>query len=169
MNMIKIADRNISMEFFLTEKGELIAHGVLTDDRAVAFRAFKGDNTESGRFHTLHAEMTLSLPELVIGDITVRFEDVPEESCADIAAVYRDLIGVRVVSGYTSAVLNIAGGVKGCSHLTHLLVVMGPAIVQGAFTALAAVDSSGELLLPDGVSRDQMESYFYNSCHVWKK
>jgi hypothetical protein len=61
------------------------------------------------------------------------------------------------------------GGVRGCAHLTHLLIVMGPAIVQGAFTALEAVDESGQPIIETGVSGEQMEGYFYNSCHVWKR
>ncbi len=167
--MKRIAGRNLDIEIFLGDDGYLTARGRLTDMRDVSFRAFKGGISAPGCFHDLKAELRLSLPDLVIAGVSVSFDTVPEAGCASVAPLYEGLVGLRVASGYTKALLERVGGVRGCAHLTHLLIVMGPAIVQGAFTALEAVDESGQSIIENEVSGEQMESYFYNSCHVWKR
>ncbi len=167
--MKRIAGRNLDIEVFLGDDGSLIARGRLKDMRNVSFRAFKGGVSSPGCFHDLKAELTLSLPDLIISGVNVSFDTVPEAECASVASLYEGLVGIRVASGYTKALLERVGGVRGCAHLTHLLIVMGPAIVQGAFTALEAVDGSGKSIMETGVSGEQVESYFYNSCHVWKQ
>lgn len=167
--MKKIANRTLTIDTFLTEEGRLLASGRLADDRVVPFKAFEGGVVRPGCFHDLKAELTLTLPDLVIASVKVFFDKAPVAVCSSVSPIYQGLVGVRVATGYTKAVLTIAGGVRGCSHLTHLLIVMGPAIVQGAFTALAAIDENSRPLVDNEVNGEQMDGYFYDSCHVWKR
>ena len=165
--MTKIATRNLTLDMYIDNNRRLHAHGRLMDDRSIPFKAFEGGTTPPGCFHDLEARMVIDLKTFEILDISVSFHRFPYSGCPGVAAVYGQLKGVRVASGYTKKVLSLAGGTRGCAHLTHLIVVMGPAIVQGAFTALAAEDPG--LAGAPGFSQAQMEDYFHCSCHVWKK
>lgn len=165
--MTKIATRNLTLDMYIDDDRRLHAHGRLMDDRSIPFKAFEGGITPPGCFHNLEARMVIDLKNFEILDITVAFHRFPDAACPGVAAVYEQLKGVRVASGYTKKVLSVAGGTRGCAHLTHLIVVMGPAIVQGAFTALAAEDPG--LSGAPGFSQAQMEDYFHGSCHIWKK
>jgi hypothetical protein len=165
--MTKIATRNLILDMYIDDHRRLHAHGRLVDDRSIPFKAFEGGITPPGCFHDLEARMIIDLKNFEILDINVDFHRFPDAACPAVATVYEQLKGVRVASGYTKKVLSLAGGTRGCAHLTHLIVVMGPAIVQGAFTALAAEDT--DLSGVPGFSQAQMEDYFHGSCHVWKK
>ena len=152
---------------YLDDENNLHAFGRLTDDKNVAFDSFEGGLVQPGIFHNLSVEMVIDLKSFKIIDIKTGFENFPVENCPDIASVYKNLKGISIASGYTKKVLEIAGKEKGCAHLTHLIIVMGPAIVQGAFTAINSLDikKSGETFLPE----DETDKYFKGSCHVWKK
>lgn len=165
--MRKIATRNLVIEMFLDEKQQLHAHGQLLDDRFISFHAFEGGSTAPGCFHDLGVKMIIDIRSFEILEIEVCFLKAPDTACPEVTAVYQQLKGIRIASGYSRKVLALAGGPKGCAHLTHLIITMGPAIVQGAFTALAEEHSgtAGDSSFSDA----HMENYFYNSCHVWKE
>ena len=56
----------------------------------------------------------------------------------------------------------IIGGVKGCAHLTSLVIAMGESAVQGYWTAYGS--ESGKRGL-----REQTIKKFINTCHLWKE
>jgi len=165
--MRRIATRILRFDMFLDDNRQLRAHGRLQDDRSVPFIDFDGRYIFPGPFHDLTVNMVVDIHNLEIIDIDVSFDKAPEETCKEIAPVYQQLKGVRIASGFTRKVLELAGGPSGCAHVTHLIIAMGPAIVQGAFTALAeaSLSSQGEPQISDSM----MKEYFLNSCHVWKE
>jgi len=165
--MRRIATRTLLFDMFLDENRQLHAYGRLQDDRFISFIDFDGGRISPGLFHDLAVDMVVDIHNLEIFDIAVSFDKAPEEACKEIAPVYQQLKGVRIASGFTRKVLELAGGPGGCAHVTHLIIAMGPAIVQGAFTALAEASSSGPG--EPQISDVLMKEYFLNSCHVWKE
>ena len=158
----KIATRQIEMTTLEGPEGMLVLEGVLRDDRHIEFNGFSGDTIPAGRFHTIKARLFVSVEEMRIEDIKVGFEDVPYRECRDMGAKYRSLIGLSIESGLTRAVLERVGGEKACSHLTHLIITMGPAFVQAAFTYRTRVESSSY------PTNDQVRRYFLDSCYIWR-
>ncbi len=163
--MKKIANRNLDIDMYLDDDNNLHAFGRLIDDKNVAFDSYEGGIVKPGIFHNLSAEIVVDLKTFTILDIKTGYEKYPVENCPDIASVYDNLKGIKIASGYTKKVLETAGGKKGCAHLTHLIIVMGAAIVQGAFTAINSegMKESGEKFLEE----DQVDKYFVGTCHIW--
>jgi hypothetical protein len=60
-------------------------------------------------------------------------------------------------------VKKITGGIKGCTHLTTLLLVMAPAAVQGYWSNMARKPFDGKL------TRESMEKYLTDTCYTWRK
>jgi len=50
----------------------------------------------------------------------------------------RKLEGLEIAPGYSMRVKRIVGGVRGCAHLTSLVIAMGESAVQGYWTAYVA-------------------------------
>ena len=150
---------------YLDDEKNLHAYGRLIDDKNVAFDSYEGGMVQPGIFHNLSAEIVVDLKTFEILDIKTGYDKYPVESCPDIAPVYKKLKGIKIASGYTKKVLEITKGKKGCAHLTHLIIVMGAAVVQGAFTAINSEDmkAAGEILL----NPEDVDKYFVGTCHIW--
>ncbi len=164
--MKKIANRTLSTDMYFDEqKKHLIAQGRLVDDRDVSFLPYQSEVADPGIFHSIGAVLTVDLETFAIQEISVSFQIYPAENCGNIAPVYESLIGLTITSGFTRKVLELTGGEKGCAHLTHLIISMGPAIIQGAYTALSHLSFTGER--EEGVAEEQMGQFFNGTCHVW--
>jgi hypothetical protein len=161
-SMRPVADRTIEMKSFEETEGILIMEGVLMDDRHMEFSRFSGEAVPAGRFHTLKARMSVRVATMRIEDIEIDFQDYPHHECPELKEKYRSLIGLHIESGFTRAVLERVGGAKACAHLTHLIITMGPAFVQAAFTYQTRTKK------PTPPSREQVRSYFIDSCWVWR-
>jgi hypothetical protein len=59
-------------------------------------------------------------------------------------------------------VKKVIGGVKGCAHLTSLVIAMGESAVQGYWAAYGP--ERGTRGLPEQTIRK-----FINTCHLWKE
>jgi hypothetical protein len=72
------------------------------------------------------------------------------------------LEGLEIAPGYSMKVKKVIGGVKGCAHLTSLVIAMGESAVQGYWTAYVA--ETRKTGLPE-----QTIKKFINTCHLWKE
>ena len=78
-------------------------------------------------------EMTVCLTidrQWVIRDAVARTVHSPYRVCGDIAASYRQLIGLRIEPGFTQRVKRLFRGTLGCSHMTELLPPMATTAFQ---------------------------------------
>ncbi len=162
--MKRIATRKIEFETFETAQGGLSVHGRLHDNRFNPFIGYTGERYPAGYLHDLRVVIEISLPDMTITGISVSFNRAPMENCPEIAEAYQGLVGIQVGPGYTREVLSRLGGSKGCAHLTHLIIAMGPAIVQGAFAYYSRIRSDESIGEPLG----RMNDFIHDSCHVWK-
>ena len=74
----------------------------------------------------------------------------------------RSLEGLEIAPGYSMKVKRAIGGVKGCAHLTSLVIAMGESAVQGYWAAYEAERRRSGL-------RKQTIRKFINTCHLWKE
>jgi hypothetical protein len=86
----------------------------------------------------------------------------PREECTEVLPWIRKLEGLEIAPGYSMKVKKIVGGVKGCAHLTSLVISMGESAVQGYWTAY--VEETRKTGLPE-----QTIKKFINTCHLWKE
>ncbi|MFO7849115.1 MAG: DUF2889 domain-containing protein [Spirochaetia bacterium] len=157
-----VATRRIEMKTFEGTEGRLAIEGSLIDDRHIDFTGFSGKTVKPGRYHTLKARMEISLETMRIEDIDVSFEDYPHNECLELREAYHSLVGLHVERGFTRAVLERVGSPKACAHITHLIITMGPALVQASFTYKRRAGSSWD------ISSEQIQNYFVDSCYVWR-
>jgi hypothetical protein len=87
----------------------------------------------------------------------------PHAECPSIEGAFRDLIGLSVSRGYTSAVQERFGRQRGCAHVEFLARALGPVVIQ-------AMTSSMARQAEDGGERPGGEGgmpWLTNTCHVW--
>lgn len=102
-----------------------------------------------------------------IRDVAAKTLAAPWPACGDIAADYRQLIGLRIGPGFTRAVREILGGTLGCTHLTDLLGQVGNTYMQASFPDRLARQG------PSGADPRQWPDTrtlsFVDGCHAWRK
>jgi hypothetical protein len=86
----------------------------------------------------------------------------PREECPEVLPWVRKLEGLEIAPGYSMKVKKVIGGVKGCAHLTSLVIAMGESAVQGYWAAYVAERRKIGL-------REQTIIKFIDTCHLWKE
>jgi hypothetical protein len=102
-----------------------------------------------------------------IRDLAAKTLAAPWPVCADIAADYRKLIGLRIGPGFTRAVRKILGGTLGCTHLSDLLGQIGNTYMQASWpdrVARQRLHGDDPRLWPDTRTLS-----FVDGCHAWRK
>jgi hypothetical protein len=112
--------------------------------------------------HDLIARLWVQGPDLTIAAAEAEMPTIPREMCPQALPAVQKLVGLKVITGFTQKVKDLIGDVKGCSHLTHLFLTLGPAAVQGYFAAYGRASGARRLDHP-ALSRA------IDSCHVWRK
>ena len=84
----------------------------------------------------------------------------PRKECPEVLPWIRNLEGLEIAPGYSMKVKKAIGGIKGCAHLTSLVIAMGESAVQGYW---AAYEKGRKGL------RDKTIKKFMNTCHLWKE
>ena len=64
---------------------------------------------------------------------------------------------------YTEMVKKLAGGSKGCAHLTALFIAMAPAAVQGFWAHYSQKPIQGD------APHEAMRKFLVDTCYVWRK
>jgi hypothetical protein len=160
-----IHTRKITVNCYETDKERLIVEGFLTDDRLIPYviQAL-GEMHEPGLIHHVALTMELSIPDLKIVSIMAEMPVVPDAGCRDIKAAVQVLEGRSIRPGFTGEVRQLFGKKAGCLHLTHLILTMSSAAVQGLWAYLSRVSQDVSPSLPK-----LDESMLINSCHMWRK
>ncbi len=83
--------------------------------------------------------------------------------CRQTLDVIANVAGLIVKPGYSSKVKEIIGGKKGCSHLSHLLTVMGQEIVHGWLTH----NRKRKKPVPESLTDVKERGFLINSCRLW--
>lgn len=86
--------------------------------------------------HGMSIRLTIDR-EMLVHDAQCNIDYVPFHYCNQTAEVIKQLIGLRIASGWTQKTKEIMGGTKGC---THLLELLGP-IATTAFQTIVTAEN----------------------------
>jgi hypothetical protein len=152
--------REISMR-----TSDLGGHTILVEGSLVDHRYRPGENKaskESELVHHMVIQLKVKGPRMLIENAEAAMPHHPREECPDVLPWIRNLEGLEIAPGYSVKVKKVIGGIKGCAHLTSLVIAMGESAVQGYWAAYGA--ERGNAGLPE-----QTIKKFINTCHLWKE
>jgi hypothetical protein len=156
--------RRISISTYPLEGLRVLVEGWLHDERMVPiYRHWDSRPRHEGPIHGLCLRLLVGGYPLAVEDAEAEMPITPNSLCDTAQDSVKKLIGLEIRSGYSERVRDIMGGAAGCTHLTHLAVVMGPAALHGFWTFYAQNPR------PAPKTLDQVEGleYLLNSCHLW--
>lgn len=166
----KIHSRNITMDTWTADDDHIIVEGRLFEERCRDYILLSGEKKAGGVLHHMVVRMKLKIPELVICDIETELHAVPREGCHAIHDSLKALEGERLEKGFTRRVREILGGVRGCTHLNHLVITMAPAAMQGYFALNASrVHVSQKDRVREESRLRGMERMLAGSCYAWSE
>lgn len=159
--------RRIEMSTYPVDETHILARGRLIEERIKPYYKFTGERVESGPLHNLEILLLVKIPDLVIEDIEVLAGTLPRADCYRIVHSLDSVKGVAIRSGFTSKVRELTGGVKGCTHLTHLLCTMAPAVMQG-FWAIS-YQKKHKKSERNSSRALKMGMMLKDSCYAWRE
>ena len=115
---MSLFDRKITVD--IVEEGDrLRMHGSLQDTRSGV------------ALHHIEVDMLMSVWSGEIEEISGAMPNHPLEECVEALASLQELLGQRIVPGFSEIVKNKVGRATGCTHMASLIMNMGNASVQG--------------------------------------
>lgn len=159
----KIQTRSIEVNTYEQDNQKLIIEGDLKDRHLNPYRLATGEQKPAGIVHHFSIRLLLDIPSFMIEEIDVQMLNVPHRECLAMAESLAPIKGLPITGGFALKLRELAGNVKGCSHLTALLTSM----VSAAFQGLAA----HYLQKPSGLKfvADEMIHFLLNSCWAWRE
>jgi hypothetical protein len=152
--------REISMRTFALGNHCILVEGNLVDHR---YRPGRG-KTPAGPepVHNMVIRLKVRGPTMLIERAEAGMPHHPRKDCPDVLPSMRNLKGLEIAPGYTMKVKRLVGGIRGCAHLTSLVIAMGESAVQGYWAAYEAERGKAGL-------SEQTIRKFINTCHLWKE
>jgi hypothetical protein len=152
--------RDISMR-----TSDLGDHSILVEGSLIDHRYPQKQNEaseESELVHHMVIRLKVKGPGMLIEQAEATMPHHPREECPEMLPWLRNLEGLEIAPGYSMKVKKAIGGIKGCAHLTSLVIAMGESAVQGYWAAYGADRERVGL-------REQTIKKFINTCHLWKE
>jgi hypothetical protein len=122
--------RTISLRAYRRGDGLYDIEGLLQDVRARDITLPRGLLPAGQPIHEMHLRLTVDARATIIAVVACTDAAPYGQSCAAIVPDYQKLVGLRVGPGFRAAVRGLLAGVKGCTHLTELLLTMGTGVIQ---------------------------------------
>jgi hypothetical protein len=160
-----VHERKIEIRTYPAGPQQIIVEGWLKDDRRVGGFHWDGRPRPPGVVHRLGIRLLVGGWPLTIQEAEAEMVEIPHELCRTLEESLKKTIGLTIASGFTDQVRRLLGGLEGCSHLTHLLLAMAPAILHGYWTQ----HSRKPRPVPKSMDEVQGLSILVNSCQLWKE
>lgn len=151
--------REISIQTSDLGDHSILVEGSLIDHRHRSERD-RAENPEV--VHHMVIRLKVKGPGMLIEEAEASMPHHAREECPEVLPSIRSLEGLEIAPGYSMKVKRAIGGVKGCAHLTSLVIAMGESAVQGYWAAYEAERRRRGL-------REQTIKKFINTCHLWKE
>ncbi len=158
-----VHQRHLEFRCYPLEDERLIVEGRLRDDRLVQGYHWDGTYIPPGVVHNMCVRILVGGMPPSILDAEAEMLDVPHELCPTTLDSVKKIIGLSIVHGYSEEVHKRLGGVKGCAHLTHLIVTMGTAAIHGRF----AQHTRKRRPIPRSLDELPGLSTVIRSCKLW--
>jgi hypothetical protein len=160
-----VHERKIEIRSYPAGPQQIIVEGWLKDDRRVGGFHWDGRPRPPGVVHRLGIRLLVGGWPLTIQEAEAEMVEIPHELCRTLEESLNKIIGLTSAPGFSDQVRRLLGGLEGCSHLTHLLLAMAPAILHGFWTQL----SKQPRPVPQSLEEVQGLSYLVNSCRLWSE
>ncbi|MCB9960030.1 MAG: DUF2889 domain-containing protein [Rhodospirillaceae bacterium] len=136
--------------------------GHLTDVKSYSFKNNdRGEITPGTPIHEMWLRITVD-DHFTIIDAEASTVHGPFNVCGAINPAYKQLIGLRITSGFTRQVKERLGGVHGCTHLTELVGSVATAAFQTIFPILARLGEDE----PPPQPKTKRPPPLLNTCHA---
>jgi hypothetical protein len=135
----------------------LRVHGTLEDRRPRGVPSWL--HHDGDVIHRMTVTLVVSWPDLAITAIDGTMATAPHGVCPAALPSLESLVGVRVGPGFTRAVNERVGRERGCTHVTALILAMGPVVRQGAGVAFGFAPAG-----PPGTT-----PWFIDTCQAWRE
>ena len=100
---------------------------------------------------------------LTILDAEGEMPNIPHDQCPTTLEGIKRAVGIKIVAGYSEQIRKTFGGVRGCNHMTHLMMVMGTAALHGYWTQ----HSRKPRPVPRSLEEFEALPQLVNSCALW--
>ena len=172
MNRIKdsikdapIHERRLDFRTYPLEDDRLIVEGWLKDEQLVPGYHWDGTSRPKGIVHWMCVRMLISGWPPTILDVEAEMPRIPHEQCPTTLDSVKRMIGISIAHGYSEEIHKRLGGVKGCTHLTHLILAMGTVALHGYWTN----KSRERRPIPRSLDEFPEISALVNSCALWSE
>lgn len=136
--------RQIVIDGYLREDGLLELDAMLEDVKDADYPLASGVRHAGDPVHRMWVRVTLD-QEFTIVHAEATSEWVPYPGhCDTIGPAYAQLVGLNLVRGFRRTVAEMFGDVRGCSHVTELLLSLPTAAIQTFATFRRENDDGGE-------------------------
>ena len=155
-----VHNRDYSVQTYDLGDHRILIEGTLTDHRYQ-----NGQSKDAGEprlIHDMIVRLTVKGPEMLIEKAEADMPYHPREDCIEVLPWIRDLEGMRVATGFTMRAKETIGEVKGCAHITSLVIAMAPAAVQGYFSAYGGARQRRSL-------NEEALKKVVNTCYLWRE
>ena len=160
----KIHNRNLDVSSYVVDDDHLLITGELKERNLITIYIRTGEVVEPNVFHHMQIQLLVKTSELKIVDLHVKIPGAPHDDlCREMENSLDEIKGLVIAPGFTSKVKKIAGGIKGCVHLTTLLLSMAPAALQGYWIFEAREKHENKEQSFD------IEKYLIDTCWAWRK
>lgn len=160
-----VHERRLELHTYAAENDCLIVEGCLHDERLVSGYHWNGAPRESGVVHDMCVRFLIGDWPVTILDAEAEMNNVPHNMCPTTLEGIRRVVGLKIVAGYSDRIRKLFGGVRGCNHLTHLMMVMGTAALHGYWTK----HSEKRRPLPRSLEEFDALPQLINSCALWSE
>lgn len=109
--------------------------------------------------HDLELQLIVS-KNLEIMEAQAFLFKTPYQMCPDIAPAFSALKGLQLQSGFRKSVMEILGGIKGCTHLVEMLSIIATTAIQTIMTESLAPKNSD-----NAEKKKNRHNPFLNTCH----
>lgn len=155
-----VQDREISMRTYDLGDHQILIEGFLKDHR---YPSAASGNTGGGRLvHDMIIRLKVKGPGMLIEEVEAEMPHHPREECPVVIPWIKKIEGLKIATGFTLKVKEIIGNSKGCAHLTSLVIALGPAAVQGYWSAYG-VESKQMGIKEEAVKK------IVNTCYLWRE
>jgi hypothetical protein len=142
----------------------ILITGELKERNLITVYTRSGETIEPNVFHHMQIQLLVKISELKIVDMYIKIPGAPHDDiCREMESSLDEIKGLVIAPGFTSKVKKIAGGIKGCVHLTTLLLSMAPAALQG-YWIFEARDKRRV-----AEASFEIEQYLIDTCWAWRK
>jgi len=160
----KIHNRNLDISSHIVDDEHILITGELKEKNLITIYERSGERIEPNIFHHMKIQLLIKISELKIVDLNVKMPGTPHDDlCREMKNSLEGIKGLVIAPGFTSKIKKIAGGVKGCVHLTTLLLSMAPAALQGYWIFESRTEQR------NGEPKFEIEKYLIDTCWAWRK